>query len=248
MVHVAALEAPLVSAEMTIHPAQAAQIVALRQDEASTEVPPEYADYADVFSFDLAMELPENIGINEHAIKLEDGKQPPYGPIYSLGPVELETLKTYIKIHLKTGFIRLSKSPAGASILFDKKQDSSFWLYVDYRGINNLTIKNRDPLPIIGEALDWLGRAKQFTQLDLTRTYYQMRIKEGDEWKTVFKTWYGHFEYQVMPFGLSNAPASFQGYINEILAKKLDVFVIFYLDDILNYTEDEGQGHVEAVR
>ena len=74
-----------------------------------------------------------------------------------------------------------------------------------------------------------------------------MRIKEGDEWKTAFKTWYGYFEYQVMLFGLSNAPASFQGYINKILAKKLDVFVIVYLDDILIYTEDESQGHVEAV-
>ena len=75
-----------------------------------------------------------------------------------------------------------------------------------------------------------------------------MRIKEGDEWKTAFRTRYGHFEYQVMPFGLSNAPASFQGYINKILAEKLDIFVIVYLDDILIYTEDPGQGHVEAVR
>ena len=74
-----------------------------------------------------------------------------------------------------------------------------------------------------------------------------MRIREGDEWKTAFRTRYGHFEYQVMPFGLSNAPASFQGYVNKILAEKLDIFVIVYLDDILIYTEDAGQGHVEAV-
>ena len=75
-----------------------------------------------------------------------------------------------------------------------------------------------------------------------------MRIKEGDKWKTAFRTRYGHFEYQVMPFGLSNAPASFQGYINKILAEKLDIFVIVYLDDILIYTEDQGRGYVEAVR
>ena len=74
-----------------------------------------------------------------------------------------------------------------------------------------------------------------------------MRIKEGDEWKTAFRTRYGHFKYQVMPFGLSNAPASFQGYINKILAEKLDIFVIVYLDDILIYTEDQSQGHVEVV-
>ena len=105
MLHVAALEALLKSAEMMIYPAQAAQIAALRQVEAPTKVSPQYADYADVFSFDLAMELPENTGINKHAIKLEVDKQPPYRLIYSFGPMELESLKTYIKLHLKTGFI-----------------------------------------------------------------------------------------------------------------------------------------------
>ena len=103
MVHVTALKAPL--AGMAIHPSREAQISTLIQDKAPTKIPSEYADYADVFSFDLAMEFPENTSINEHAIELQDGKQLPYGPIYSLGPVELETLKTYIETHLKTGFI-----------------------------------------------------------------------------------------------------------------------------------------------
>ena len=127
------------------------------------------------------MELPENTGINKHAIELEVGKQPPYGPIYSLGPVELETLKTYIETHLKTGFIQSFKSPAGAPILFNKKPDSSLWLCVNYQGLNNLIIKNWYPLPLIGEALDRLDRAKRFTQLDLTSAYQQMWIKEGNE-------------------------------------------------------------------
>ena len=109
------------------------------------------------------MELPENTGINEHAIELVESKQPPYGPIYSLGPVELETLKAYIETHLKTGFIRPSKSPAGAPIFFDKKPDGSLQLWVDYQSFNNLTIKNRYPLLFIGELLDQLGRTKQFT-------------------------------------------------------------------------------------
>ncbi len=122
------------------------------------------------------MELPENTGLNEHAIELVEGKQPPYGPIYALSPVELETLKTYIETHLKTGFIRPSKSPAGAPILFDKKPDGSLRLCVDYRGLNNLMIKNRYPLPLIGESLDRLGQAERFTQLDLTSAYHQMRI------------------------------------------------------------------------
>ena len=161
MVYVIALEALL--AGMAIHLLQEALILALIPDKAPTKVPPKYADYADVFLFDLAMKLPENSGINKHTIELQDDKQPPYELIYSLRPVELETLKTYIKIHLKTGFIWLSKSPAGAPILFDKKSDVSLWLCVNYQGLNNLIIKNQFPLPFISEALDRFDRAKRFT-------------------------------------------------------------------------------------
>ena len=157
-------------------------------EEAPTKVPAEYSDFADVFSPDLASELPVHTGINNHAIKLVDSQQPPYGPIYSLGPVELKTLKTYIETNLANGFIRPSKFPDGTPILFDRKSNGSLWLCVDYRGLNNLTIKNRYPLPLIKELFDRLGRAKQFTQLDLTSAYHQMRICEGDEWKTAFKT------------------------------------------------------------
>ena len=252
VVHVATLEVP----KITIHPSQTAQILgsnavqiaALKQNKASIEVPTKYSDFSDVFLETEALVLPERIDLNEHAIELEGDKQPPYRPIYSPGPVELETLKAYIKTNLKTEFIRPSKFPASAPILFDKKPDDSLCLCMDYRGLNNFTIQNQHPLPLIGESLDRLGGAKRFTQLDLTSAYHRMRIRECDKWKTAFQTWYGHFEYQVMPFGLPNAPASFQGYINKILAEKLDIFVIVYLDDILIYTEDPGQGHVEAVR
>ena len=154
---------------------------------------------------------------------------------------------TYIEINLANGFIRPSKFLSGAPILFDWELDRSFHLCVNYRDLNNITIKNQYPLPLIGESLDRLVRAKQFTQLDLTNAYHQMKIREGDEWKTAFRTQYGHFEYLVIPFGLSNALATFQGYINKILAEKLDIFVIVYQDDILIYTEDPGQLHVEAV-
>ena len=233
---------------LDVHPSRRPQVSGLIAEEAPTKILAEYSDFADVFSPDLASKLPEHTGINDHAIELVDGQQPPYGPIYSLGPVELETLKAYIETNLANGFIRPSKSPAGAPILFDQKSDGSLRLCVDYRGLNNLKIRNRYPLPLIGESLDRLGRAKRFTQLDLTSAYHRMRIREGDEWKTAFRTQYGHFEYQVMPFGLTNAPASFQGYINKILAEKLDIFVIVYLDDILIYTKDDGDGHVAAVQ
>ena len=119
---------------------------------------------------------------------------------------------------------------------------------MDYWGLNNIIIKNQYPLALIGKSFDQLSRAKQFTQLDLTNTYYQMRICEGDEWKTAFRIRYGHFKYQVMFFGPSNSLATFQGYVNKILAEKLDIFVIVYLDDILIYTKDPSQPHVEAVR
>ena len=161
--------------------------------------------------------------------------------------MKLETLKTYIKTYLKTGFIRPSKSPAGTSVFFDKKPDGSFRLCVNYRGLNNPTIKNQYSFPLIGEYLDRLGRANRFTQLDLTCAYRRMKIWEGDERKTAFWSRYGQFEYQAMSFGLSNVPNSFQEYINRIHTRKVDIFVIMYLDNILIYTEDPGQPHVKAV-
>ena len=226
-----------------IHPSWRPQISGLIADEAYIKVPAEYSDFADDFSPDLASELSEHTGINDNVIELVDGQQPPYGPIYSLEPVKLETLKAYIETNLANDFIRLSKSPASAPILFDQKSNGFLRFCVDYQGLNNLTIKNRYQLPLIGELLDRLGRAKQFTQLELTSAYYWMRIREGDEWKTAFRTQYTYFKYQVMLFGQINAPASFQEYINKIFAEKLDIFVIVYLDSMLIYIEDNGDGH-----
>ena len=231
VVHIAALAE---STTMPIYSSRQAQVAMLTSEETGIHV--EYCDFSNVLSSDSAAELSEYTGINDHPINLLDDKQPPYGPIYSLGPVELEILKTYIETNLASSFIRPSRSPAGALIPFIWKKNSSLCLCVDYRRLNNLTIKNRYLLPLIGESLDHLGRAKRFTQLDLINAYYRMRIRKGDMWKTAFRMWYSHFEYQVMPFRLSNAPASFQGYVNKILAEKLDVFIIVYLDDILIYT------------
>ena len=110
-----------------------------------------------------AVELSENIEMNEHAIELEEGKQLFFGPIYSLGPVELEILKTYIETNLANGFIYFFKSPAGASILFNRKPDGSLRFCEDYWDLNNIIIKNQYQLPLIGKSLDRLGQAKQFT-------------------------------------------------------------------------------------
>ena len=135
VVHVASL-----SLVQGIYPDREAQIASLLTKE--FKILGEYLDFTDVFSEEKALVLPERNEFNKHAINLEDGKQAPYGPIYSLGPVEMETLKTYIETHLKTGFIWPFKSPTVAPILFDKKPDSSLCLCMDYQGFNNLTIKN----------------------------------------------------------------------------------------------------------
>ena len=224
-----------------------AKVGTLIFDNTFTEVPVEYFDYSVIFSAKNAVELPENTGMNEHAITLENAKQQPFGPIYSLRLVELKILNTYIKTNLANGFIRFFKFFAGVPIFFDRMPEWSLCLCMDYQDFNNRTIKNQYLLPLIGESLDRLGQAKQFTKLDLTNTYHQMRICKGDKWKTAFRTWYSHFKYQVMFFGLSNAPIIFQEYVNKILAKKLNIFIIIYPDNILIYTKNSGQPYNEAV-
>ncbi len=164
-------------------------------DEAPTKVSSKYTDFVDVFSSKLAVELLKHMEINNHTIKLIDDRQPPYGPIYSLRLVKLEILKAYIKNNLANGFIRPSKSLARTPIFFDKKPDGSLRLCVDYRDLNNLIIKNRYPLSLVEKSLDWLGWARRFIQLDLTNIYHQIKIKEGNEWRTAFRTRYGHFKY-----------------------------------------------------
>ena len=135
-----------------IHPDKTALIASLLIKQ--VKIPNKYLDFANVFLEEKALVLLERTEFNQHVIKLEEGKQPPYGPTFSLGPVKLETLKTYIETHLKTGFIRPFKSLTGTPILFDQKPNGNFCLCVDYQGLNNLTIKNRYPLPWIRESLD----------------------------------------------------------------------------------------------
>ena len=149
VVHVAFLNLALV---LGIYPDRSAQMTFLLTKE--IKILEEYSDFTDIFLEEKALMLPERIEFNQHVIELEEGKQPLYAPIYSLCLVELETLKTYIETHLKTGFTQPSKSPIGLSILFDEKSNGRFCLFVDYRGLNNLTIKSRYPLPLIGESFD----------------------------------------------------------------------------------------------
>jgi hypothetical protein len=211
-----------------------------------TDLPPEFQDFLDLCSADKAKTLPSRKE-TDHAIDLQPGTSPPYGPIYPLSRVELKELWDYLEVNLKANRIRPSKSPAGAPILFVPKKDGGLRLCVDYRGLNRISVKNRYPLPLVSEILDRLARAKYFSKVDVQDAYYRIRIKEGDEWKTAFRTRYGHFEYTVMPFGLTNAPASFQNYIHIALSGYLDVFCVAYLDDILIFSSDR-ESHTKHVR
>ena len=212
----------------------------------SIEPPKEYHSLRDVFLEEKSTELPEH-GPQDLAIDLIEGQMPPFGPLYNLSEAELATLRVYLEKYLKRGWIRHSKSPAGAPILFVKKKDGTLRLCVDYRGLNSITVKNRHPLPLIAESLDRLARAKRYTTVDIGEAYHRLRIRQGDEWKTAFRTRYGHFEYTVIPFGLTNAPAAFQAYINQALVGLIDVICIVYLDDVLIFSEDPDE-HVNHVR
>jgi len=163
----------------------------------------------DVFSKAKAETLAPYRSIDQ-AIDLEPGFKLPDGRIFNLPEFELRTLKAYIETNLANGFIQRSSSSAAALILFAKKKDVRLRLCVDYRALNTGTIKDWYPVPLISEMLDRLRGARIFTKLDLRNAYHLSRIKEGEEYKTVFPTRYGQFKYRVMPFGLTNAPATFQ--------------------------------------
>ncbi|MPV02328.1 hypothetical protein FVA96_24335, partial [Escherichia coli] len=158
-------------------------------------------------------------------------------------------MEDYINDSLSAGIIRPSSSPAGAGFFFVQKKDKTLRPCIDYRGLNDITVKNRYPLPLISSAFELLEGATVFTKLDLRNAYHLVRIREGDEWKRAFNTPTGHYEYLVMPFGLTNAPAVFQSMVNDVLRDMLDKFVFVYLDDILVFSRsmEDHIHHVQAV-
>jgi hypothetical protein len=210
------------------------------------KLPEKYKDFVDVFEKINADQFPAHRPY-DCLIDLEERHSSPFGPIYGLLEPELQALRDYLTENLAKGFIQHSKSPVGAPILFVKKKDGSLRLCVDYCRLNKITKKNRYPLPLILGLLDRLRTRKIFTKLDLRGAYNLLRIRPGDEWKTAFRTRYGHFEYTVMPLGLTNAPAIFQHLMNDIFREYMDEFVMVYLDDILIFSKDQ-ETHDEHVR
>ncbi len=218
------------------------------QDEAVnlSNVPEEYLDLKEVFSKSRAASLPPHRPY-DCAIDLVPGTSPPKGRLYSLSVPEREAMEKYISDSLAAGLIRPSSSPAGAGFFFVGKKDGSLRPCIDYRGLNNITVKNTYPLPLMSSAFERLQGASIFSKLDLRNAYHLVRIREGDEWKTAFNTPRGHFEYLVMPFGLSNSPTVFQALVNDVLRDMVDQFIYVYLDDILIFSSSL-QEHVQHVR
>ncbi|XP_050233220.1 uncharacterized protein LOC126681708 [Mercurialis annua] len=208
---------------------------------------PVVMEYPDVFPDELPG-LPPDREI-EFCIELAPGTKPISIPPYRMAPAELKELKDQLEELLSCGFIRPSVSPWGAPVLFVKKKDRSFWLCIDYRQLNKVTIKNKYPLPRIDDLFDQLQGARYFSKIDLRSGYHQLKIREDDVSKTAFRTRYGHYEFLVMSFGLTNAPAAFMDLMNRIFKPFLDQFVIVFIDYILIYsrTEEEHAHHLRIV-
>lgn len=209
-------------------------------------LPSEYSNLIEAFSKSRAAELPPHRS-SDCAIDLLPDAAPPKGRIFPLSQPESEAMKNYINEELSKGFIRPSTSPASAGFFFIKKKDGGLRPCIDYRGLNDITVKFRYPLPLVPAALEQLHKAKYFSKLDLRNAYNLIRIREGDKWKTAFSTSTGHYEYSVMPFCLANSPYIFQSFINDIFRDMLDRWVIVYINDILAYS-DTYEEHVQHVR
>ncbi|TYK22591.1 ty3-gypsy retrotransposon protein [Cucumis melo var. makuwa] len=224
-----------------------ASVVDTREPEVSLSSEPVVREYPNDFPDELpGLPPPREI---DFAVELEPGTTPILRAPYRLAPAELKELKVQLQELLDKGFIRPSVSPWGAPVLFVKKKDVSMCLCIDYRKLNKVTVKNRYPLPRIDDLFDQLQGATIFSKIDLRSSYHQLRIKDSDIPKTAFRPRYGHYEFIVMSFRLTNAPAIFMDLMNRVFKNFLYTFVIVFIDDILIYskTEAEHEEHLHQV-
>ena len=204
-------------------------------------------EYEDVFPNELpGLHLYRDVDI---VIELHPGTSPISMTPHRMAPVKLQELKVQIHDLLDRGFIRPSTSPWGASVLFAKKKDKTLRLCIDYRQLNRVTIKNRYPLPMIDDLFDRLRGAQVYSKIDRCTCYHQLRVREADIPKTAFRTRYGHFEFTMMPFRLTNAPTAFMDLMNRVFQPYLDQFVVIFVNDIFFYSqsEEEHEDHLRII-
>jgi hypothetical protein len=214
-------------------------------------LPKEYSSYADVFSKEASNVLPPHRSY-DHKIQIDDSTDKEslgYCPLRNQSTQELQQIKQFLEENLHKGFIEPSQAPFASPTLFVKKPNGGLRFYIDFRKLNNLTRKDRYPLPLINETLARLSRAKIYTKLDIRQAFHRIRIDPESEELTTFRTRYRAYKCKVLYEGLTNGPATYQRYMNDILFDYLDDFCTVYLDDILIYSDDplEHQAHVEKV-
>ena len=221
-------------------------VVDMRQEGTRLEDIPIVKEFPHVFQDDISG-LPPDRAI-EFVIELIPGTESISIPPYRMAPAELKQLKAQLEELLSKGFIRPSTSPWGALVLFVKKKDGSLRLCIDYRQLNRATIRNQYPLPHTDELFDQLHGSRVYYEIDLRSGYHQLRVRENDVSKTAFRTRYAHYEFLVMPFRLTNAPAAFMDLMNRVFSTYLDKFVIIFIDDILVYSgnPEEHAKHLQT--
>jgi hypothetical protein len=202
-------------------------------------------DFPDVFPEELPG-MPPNREV-EFVIDLLPRTAPISKRPYRMSVEELKELKKQLTELQEAGYIRPSSSPRGAPVLFVQKKDGSQWMCVDYRSLNDVTLKNKYPLPCIEDLFDQMRGARVFSKIDLRSGYHQMKIRPSDIPKTAFSTRYGLYEFTVMSFGLTNAPAYFMNLMNKVFMEYLDRFVVVFIDDILIYSKSDS-AHEEHLR
>ncbi|KAH0709554.1 hypothetical protein KY284_010981 [Solanum tuberosum] len=222
----------------------------VRVNDSSVEIPliqsiSVVKEFPEVFPDDLPGVPPERE--IDFSIDILPDTRPISIPPYRMAPAELKELKEQLKDLLDKGFIRPSVSPWGAPVLFVRKKDGSLRMCIDHRQLNKVTIKNKYPLPRIDDLFDQLQGATCFSKIDLRSGYHQLRVRECDIPKTAFRTRYGHYEFLVMSFGLTNVPATFMDLIKRVFKPYLDMFVIIFIDDILIYLRNE-EDHASHLR
>jgi hypothetical protein len=208
----------------------------IEDEKPNLEDHPIFREYKDMFPKEV-LGLPPRRDI-DFSIELAPGAVPTSRTSYRMSMQELVELKLQLKEMIEKGDIRPSVSPWGEPVLFLKKKYGTLRLCIDYRQLNKTTIKNKYPLPRINDLFDQLGGDSIFSKIELRSGCHQVRIKDEDIHKTTFSTRYGHYEFVVVPFGLTNAPASFMCLMNNVLNKFLDKFVLVFINDILFHSKN----------